>query len=213
MRLRSAEPESVVKNVGNGSFYRFERPDRGRARIRPLELFPNGRLIAKPADTLVDAALEVLLVGPWRDGMVVEGSPAHARARYEAELAARLIELVELEDVYDSLPVNGTGRQSRGSWANKVSNCRRRIADIRAGLEDLGEVEAQSVEPEAVALDLRARDVVLLPSGAPGLILRTYATSRGRYAKVRARGAAALVEAPVPLAVLRPWSDSRLCTL
>ena len=64
MRLGSAEPESVVKNVGNGSFYRFERPDRGRARIRPLELFPNGRLIAKPADTLVDAAANTCALYP-----------------------------------------------------------------------------------------------------------------------------------------------------
>lgn len=216
MRLDQAEPESVVKNAGNGSFYRFGRPDRGRARIRPLELFPNGRLIAKPADTLVDASLDVLMVGPWREGMLVEGSPTRSRERYEAELEARLVDLAELEAAYEKLPVNGVGHQSRGSWANKVVSCRRRIEAIRLGLEDLGAVERQAAEAEATGPGLGARDVVLLPSGMPGLVLRTYATSGGRYARVRARvehPRPGVLELPVPLELLRPWGDRQLCTL
>lgn len=217
MRLGSASEHDVVRNATNGSFYRFARPERGRARIRPLEHFPNGRLIPKPTDTLVSADLLVALVGPWREGMLVADPPERARAAYAAELMIRRADLVGLEAAYELLPVNGKGKQSRGSWANKLKNCRSRIENLERGLEAIDpEEEVGSAEPEIAALGLRRRDVVLLPSGWPGQITGiSVAVGAAPTAMVRTRhaGDGVLLTVPVPLEVLRPWSDSRLCTL
>jgi hypothetical protein len=223
MRLGGASQDDVVQNTGNRSFYRFERLERGRARIRPLELFPNGRLMPKPTDTLVDADLVVALVGPWAESMVVEGAPTHGRAHYEKELQERVELLSSLEADYDLLPKNGVGRQSRGSWANKVKNCKARIETLQAGLaEPEAGAEIRRAAREDGPADLGLRDLVQLPSGRPGLILGFEVVGRVRYATVRCRAreqaaddfdaAMALLEAPVPVDVLRPWSTSALCT-
>jgi hypothetical protein len=215
MKLGSATDGDVVQNVSNRSFYRFARLERSRARIRPLEHFPNGRLIPKPTDTLVDADLVVALVGPWSEGMVVEGSPTHQRPHYEKELQERVELLSHLEAAYEALPRGGTGRQSRGSWANKVNNCRARVATLQAGLEELDEgTRVQKAAKEKAPPVLALRDLVQLPSGRPGLILSFERVGGIRYAHVRTRlPATGQMVAPVPIGVLRPWSDSQLCTL
>lgn len=216
MRLGTAEDGDVVRNVSNGSFYRFGRLERGRARIRPLEHFPNGRLIPKPMDTLVDAGLTVQAVGPWHDGMAVEG-PTRPRLRYESELTDLRGRLIELEAGYAELPVNGTGRLSRGSWMNKIKNARARIATVEAGLAPT-EALAEAVVQDAAGPAIRARDVVLLPSGRLGLVMSTNGRGAVPSARVRVRNGtgaqASLFEIPgVPLAVLRPLLDAQLCTL
>lgn len=209
MRLGSATDGDVVQNVNNGSFYRFERVERGKARIRPLERFPNGRLLPKPVDTLVDAGLTVARVGPWHEGMAVEGKPTHARPHYEAELRITLGKLAILEAEYELLPVGGTGKQSRGSHMNKLNNARARIETLSLGLADPDGAEVERAAPPELDPRFRRRDVVLLPSGQPGQITGFRKVGASRYATVRTR----TVDCGVPVEVLRPWSDSQLCTL
>lgn len=214
MRLSSATENDVVRNTNNGSFYRFARPERSRARIRPLELFPNGRLIPKSTDTLVDSDLDVALVGPWHDTMVVEGRPSHTRVHYESELSRQVEYLAVLEIGYDELPVNGTGKLSRGSWANKIKNCRARIEMLTAGLADPdGRVQIERAELEHRMPDLEVQDVVLLPAGRPGLILDTMLVGTAQYATVQTRLGNTVLRAPVPMEVLRPWAHSHLCSI
>lgn len=215
MRLGSATDGDVLKNESNGSYYRFERLERGKARIRPLELFPNGRLLPKPVDTTVSTELAVLMVGRWAEGMRVDGRPSRPRARYEAELEARQRDLVDLRLLYEALPVNGVGKQSRGSWMNKVKNVEQRIAAIEAGLADVtGEALAAPVDEARSGAAFHARDVVLLPSGRPGLVVIVTTHGKVPSARVRVRDGAATLEIPgVPLEALRPYSDSQLCTL
>jgi hypothetical protein len=211
MKLSAASEGQVVRNARNGSFYRYERPERGRVRIQPLELFPNGMLIAKPTPTVVDADLEVALVGDWHEGMRAEGKPSHGREAYERELAACEAELVELLAAYELLPVNGTGKQSRGSWSNKIKNHRSRVEVLKLGLSepDEDEVRAQSaVEKQAPAF--RAHDLALLPSGRAGEVLGVRmgtATVRVLWSKLPG------LQAQVPLEVLRPWSQAHVCTV
>jgi hypothetical protein len=214
MKLSDASEHDVVRNTSNGSYYRYSRPEKSRARIRPLELFPNGRLIPKPTDTLVDADLEVQLVGPWHVDMVVEGAPTHSRKHYEAELVDCTEYLAFLEVEYEKLPNGGVGTLSRGSWANKLKNCRARIEALQAGLASPdGTVRIERPLTEQPLPDLTVRDVVQMPSGQPGLIVDFMQVGASQYAKVRMRTAKTLVEAPLPCEILRPWASARQCTL
>jgi hypothetical protein len=209
MRLSAASEGQVVRNTGNGSFYRFEREERSRARIRPLEHFPNGRLIPKTTDTLVPPDIEVVVIGFWREEMVVEGGPVHTRSHYEDELREREATLIWLEAEYEKLPVNGTGKQSRGSWANKVKNCRARIAVLHAGLGETDGQQIDAVQPEAQGSNLTPRDLVQLPSGHPALILALDAGN----AMVRTRHGSSRLVAPIPIDCLRPWASAYLATI
>jgi hypothetical protein len=209
MRLLTVTEGQVVKNAANGSFYRFTRPEGARAKIRPLELFPNGRLLPKPTDTTIDDC-DVVAVGGWHDPMYAEGKPKHGRQHYERELSDAVAELAVLEIAYEQLPVSGTGKQSRGSWANKLKNVRSRIEVLRLGLATPdGAAVIEHAAIEVVAPDLNLRDVVQLPSGLPALILGFRNTGGQRYATVRTKS----VTGAVPCEVLRPWSAGRLCTV
>lgn len=213
MRLGSAGEDDVVRNTNNGSFYRFARLEKSRARIRPLEHFPNGCLIPKPTDTLVDSDLMVALIGPWHDGMVVEGNPTHGRVHYETELTEQIEKLVGLEIAYEALPVGGVGKQSRGSWANKLKNTRMRIEVLEAGLaEHETEVRIEKPMDEVILPRLALRDVVQLPSGLPAQILDFSKVGVVPYARVRTRSQMGVLEGSMPLSVLRPWAMAHLCT-
>lgn len=209
MKLVSATQGQVVRNTNNGSHYRHDRLEKGKVRIWPLELFPTGLLIPKPTPTLVDPDIEVLVIGPWHDGMAVEGRPKHSRAVYERELLAKREELVLLEEAYDELPVGGVGRQSRGSWANKIKNCRSRIVTLEAGLGFEGQEPRETAKAEDLLATLKVQAMVQLPSGRPGRIT----AMRGSVATVICISQGAPIEAPLPCEVLRPWSDARVCTL
>lgn len=207
MKLSAAREGQVVRNANNGSHYRYERPEKGRIRIYPLEHFPNGLLIAKPTPTIIDPDIDVVLVGQWHPDMVVAGKPTHSRAKYEAELSRREVELVELLAAYDELPVNGKGKQSRGSHQNKIKNCRSRVGVLQRGLEERTEV-AVLVEAETVGLAFRAHDIVQLPSGLPAKVQRG-----GVMTTVMTRFKGSLVEMAVPAEVLRPWALARCATM
>lgn len=208
MKLSSAREGQVVRNVDNGSHYRYERPEKGRVRIWPLELFPNGLLIAKPTPTIVDPNLDVVFVAMWTDGMRVEGKSSHSRRTYEAELAKREIDLVGLLAEYEKLPVSGIGKQSRGSWSNKIKNCQARIETLRLGLAE-PTTDALAVTTQDEAPRYRKDDLVHLPSGLPGRVQSV----RGTTALVRTRYEQQFLQMPVPFEVLAPWDLARVATV
>lgn len=208
MKLGTAEQGQVVRNVGNGSHYRFERPEKSRARIRPLELFPNGLLIPKPTDTLVDPGLEVLLIGLWQEGLTVEGKPTHGRRTYEQELERREADLIDLRAAYELLPTDGKGKLSRGSWANKIKNCEGRIAVLRQGLAEItGVAMLATVQQDAPTF--RLRQLVQLPSGWPAQVERI----DGGQITVFTQYKGTAIQAVLPSEVLRSWENARVCTM
>lgn len=210
MKLVSATQGQVVRNTNNGSHYRHDRIEKGKVRIWPLELFPTGLLIPKPTPTLVDPDIDVQVIGPWHDPMMVEGRPKHSRAVYERELAQKLADLSFLEAAYERLPTSGTGKQSRGSWANKLKNVRSRIETLQRGLGFEGEgVKREVARIESAMAALQVMGLVQLPSGRPAKIV----SMTGLTARVVVMSNGAPIEAPLPCSVLRPWSDSRVCTL
>lgn len=209
MKLSAASPGQVCRNLDNGSHYRYERPERGRVRIYPLELFPNGRLIPKPTPTIVSPDLEVLGVGFWVDDMQVEGKPDHTRATYERQLADKRSELLVLEAGFLALPASGIGKLSRGSWANKLKNCRQRIDTLEFGLAELTEEQVQIVQADRVPSPFRRRDLIQLPSGRPGRIERML----GVQAEVLTLFEGNTMVAKIPVSALHLWSDARLATV
>ena len=209
MKLYTALPGQVCRNVDNGSHYRYERPERGRVRIYPLELFPNGRLIPKPTPTIVSPDLEVMSVGFWVENMQVEGKPDHTRATYERQLADKRAELVRLEAAFLALPASGVGKLSRGSWANKLKNCRHRISTLELGLAELTEDQIQVVHADRVLPSFHRRDLIQLPSGRPGRIERVL----GPQAEVLTYFGGTTMTAKIPVAALHPWSEARLATV
>lgn len=187
--------------------------ERGKVRIVPLELFPNGLLLEKPTPTLVEPHLEVTVIGIWTDGMVVEGRPDHSRRVYENELVQREEDLPILEAAYDALPSSGTGRTSRGSWANKVKCCRSRIGVLKRGL---GFVDASfMVHAEVAAPDIKwtAGSLVLVPSGRAALVTGFQPMGNTTYVKLRTRLNGIDVLSDMPPEVLRPWDQARLATI
>lgn len=211
MKLGEAGADQVVRNSNNGSFYRFERLENSgtRCRIYSLELFPNGRLIAKPTPTIVDASLPVDAVGPWAEGMTVDGQSARSRRAYENELVREEVRLIALDLAYLELPVSGKGPLSRGSHANKVKACKRRISVIKLGL-GLNDTVPTLAQPTVRSeQSFRVRDLVQLPSGLPGAVMGF----KGEMAVIRTKIRGAILEAAVPCAVLRPWECARACTV
>lgn len=212
MKLASAQAGQVVRNVKNGSHYRFERLERGKVRIWPLELFPNGRLIVKPTPTLVEADIEVVFIAPWSDDLVVEGKPSKSRAVYERQLIARERELLELRAEYDRLPKSGKGHASRGSFANKVKSAEIRVRTLKLGLGFTGR---KAVHEPTVPLDssYQPGEVVQVPSGRMAVIVSFAPMGDTIYAMIRMRIRGSIVETGVPYEILRPQSQSRLCTV
>jgi hypothetical protein len=214
LKLSSATSGQVVRNTNNGSYYRYERIERGKARIWPLELFPNGLLIAKPTPTLVDAAIEVVIVGPWLEGMVVEGSPSQSRRRsYEQELI-RLEQLLPvLRQQYDALPKGGKGTSSRGSFANKLKCTTYRITVLKQGLGFAPGTPVQPTSEQGPHAAYAVDDIVQVPSGRLAKILGFSPMGDQMYAQVKTLFHGAAVEAALPCEVLRPGRQARLCTI
>lgn len=212
MKLSTVQSGQVVRNTKNGSHYRFERIERGKARIFPLELFPTGLLLSKSTPTLVDGDIDVVVIGPWIEDMVVEGTPTHSRSVYERELLRKQICLVELRDAYDALPSNGKGRQSRGSWQNKVKNCAMRVDMLQRGLGFVPTTAATvTVEATDVAAFSRGQ-LVQAPSGRIAKIIKLTPMGNTMYAKVATVFRGARIEANLPCEVLRDAQQSRLCS-
>lgn len=212
MKLATVQPGQVVRNTKNGNHYRFERIERGRARIFPLELFPTGLLLAKSTPTIVDGDIEVVLVGPWIENMVVEGAPTRSRKVYEKELLRKQILLVELRSDYDALPSSGIGVVSRGSWANKVKNCAIRVDMLQRGLGFVPTTTA-TVAVEFTATPQFSRgQLVQAPSGRIGKVMKLIPMGDTTYAKVATVFRGHRIEANLPCEVLRDAQQSRLCS-
>lgn len=203
MRLAEAGAEEVVQNAGNRSFYRMVRPEGNRARIRPLELFPNGLLIEKPTDTIVEADLEVRFVAIWTSDLVVaHQGEGRSRRAYERELAKLEAKLDGLLEEYRRLAPG-----QRGSHANKVKACQRRILVIRRGLE-IREVNTDR-PPLETTLAFRVRQAVQLPSGKPAVVLNAV----GAGFQVAARGDNGILSLTIPSECLRPLIHRHLGTI
>jgi len=166
MQLSDVDPGSVVRNIQNSNFYRYERPSQDRARIRPLELFPNGLLIAKPTDTIVAAGLEVELIGPWSEGLVVSGAKGKAREVYERERVRLQQQLSVLQSEALLIPP-----KARGSHANRVKAVKGRLAALYRGLEDLGTEPIQIDMHKLSAPAFRLKQTVVMPSGVQAQFL------------------------------------------
>lgn len=212
MKLSTVQSGQVVRNTKNGSHYRFERIERGKARIFPLELFPTGLLLSKSTPTLVDGDIDVVVIGPWTEDMVVEGTPTHSRSVYERELLKEQIRLVELREAYDALPSNGKGRTSRGSWQNKVKNCAMRVDMLQRGLGFVPTAAATvTVEQTDTAIFTHGQ-LVQAPSGRIAKIVQLTPMGNTTYAKVATVFRGARIEANLPCEVLRDAQQSRLCS-
>jgi hypothetical protein len=168
MRLSESRQGDVVKNCRNHSFYRYEKPESNRTRIRPLELFPNGLLIEKSADTIVESSLEVNLVGRWsHEFFVDEPAAERLRSSYHTEWRRKQEELVVLEA--EMLTIDP---KSRGSHANKVKAVARRVRSLEMGLAERSK-DATVIASIANSIGplWRARDFVQLPSGLPAIVI------------------------------------------
>lgn len=214
LKLVTAAPGQVVRNANNGSHYRFEgRLEHGKARIFPLELFPNGLLIAKPTPTTVEGDIEVIVVGIWTEDLVVEGKPDKSRRVYEKELLRLEGELPELERQYEELPRSGTGKSSRGSHANKVKNVRMRIATLKRGLGFVDSSQMVHTAVETSELAYECDDLVQVPSGRIAKVTGFQPMGDQTYVQVITLFSGAAVRAALPCEVLRPAHEARLCTI
>jgi hypothetical protein len=214
--LGDARENEIVQSVGNGSYYRMVQMEgsgaAGKARIRPLELMPNGLLLEKPTDTTVHPGIVVQTIGRWRTGeefFVVDGR-AKSRKAYERELEKKEVELVALEAELELLPVGGKGKQSRGSHANKIRSCRARIEAIGRGLETRDQETQDAPTPAAVALAFSFKSLVQLPSGAPAMYMGSNLVGQATMAAVLLKGSG---PQSVPIDSLRPLGDRHLATI
>lgn len=172
VRLADSREDVVVRNRSNRSFYRYVREEGDRVRIRPLELFPNGLLIEKSADTIVSGDLEVDVVGVWEEGedfFILDKRAVNYRKRYEAELETRKAELRQLKADYDDIDP-----KKRGSHVNKLNAVKRRVQSIKRGLEDVVPEKYNTLEPviEEEVPEFQPKDMVALPSGIPAMVLK-----------------------------------------
>ena len=201
MKLREATEGQVVRNERNGSYYRFERMEGTRCRIRPLELFPNGLLIAKPTDTIVEADLGVELMGAWNDEFVVSKIPSRIRKRYEAELIAKRELLTTLDKEAELI-----APKERGSHANKVKAVTDRVMVIERGLQE----RAAQVGVEQVIArmaELQVGSLVRLPSGRPALLVRLEERDGDVYGWIRCHQVSGgLLDTDINVVCLRRWS-------
>lgn len=222
MKLSDATAGLVVRNDRNGSYYRFERSEGDRSRIRPLEHFPNGLLIPKPAPTTVSASLEVSALSPWHDGdyrvheAVAPRVAAKRREKYETTLAQCVVEVESLRVEYEALPVDGIGKESRGSHQNKIKAVETRIDAIQRGLAEHDPAEALECVQDVMAPrpEFGIHDLVQVPSGYPALVTAMQEQDGSWVAAISMKDSsgAALVAA-LPCRVLRPWSFSRVGTV
>ena len=201
MKLREATEGLVVRNSRNGSYYRFERMEGTRCRIRPLELFPNGLLIAKPTDTIVEPDLLVDAVGEWSEEFVVADVPSHVLRRCTAELEVKREKYAELQKQAELI-----APKERGSHANKVKAVADRIATLERGLQERATL-APVEQVVARVAELEVGSLVRLPSGRPALLLRLQEKDGDVYAKIRChRVNGGLLETALNVVALRRWS-------
>lgn len=211
VRLDAANEGDVVRNCKNGSYYRYERPEKNRSRIRPLELFPNGLLIPKSADTIVEPTLEVDAVGRWsedtEDFFVNTEVPAKVRQAYADELEAKTQQLVQVEQ--EMLTVDNS-HGGRGSHANKIKAVARRVQSLERGLADRPkDVKIQKHTASKAQAAFRLKDLVQLPSGRPAIVLSADPTLIGIMTKT----AGGPIRTSVPAALLRPLEHRHLATV
>lgn len=212
MKISSAQTGQVVRNTRNSSHYRFERMERGKARIFPLELFPTGLLLAKSTPTLVEPDLDVVTVGAWHEDMVVAGTPKHSRKVYERELLREQQRLIELYAQYEQLPSSGKGKLSRGSWANKIKSCEIRVKMLERGLGFVPtEAITATVEPTVAPRFIRG-GLVQVPSGLIARVEGLKPMGDTTYATVTTIFRGNRVQAALPCEVLRDAQVSRLCS-
>lgn len=200
MLLQAVAPMRVVENASSGKFYRTTSSHQdGKSRIRPLELFPTGILIPKCMDTLVESDIEVHDRCRWADSVRIDGRPSHSRDQYEHELVEKLELLKQLNAEYELLPRNGRGRLSRGSHANKILACSRRIEVLYQGL-------GLRDEPKPTICGFEPGARVILPSGLIGKF--ELAVELGQTVYGRVRIACQMVQ--VPIEILKDAEDARL---
>lgn len=208
MRLSDANSGEVVRNLGNDNFYRYERPSEGRARIRPLELFPNGLLVAKPVDTIVSAEIVVELVGQWSEGMVVSGIKGRGRELYEQERRAVQEQLLVLEAESVLIPP-----KNRGSFANRVKAVKTRLTALEAGLEDIG---TEPIQIDMALLTLpgfKLRQVVAMPSGQPAQFLGFLPQGQQLLATVACKIDGSVAMLQIDPQALRPYDCRFMATV
>lgn len=207
MRLEEARPDQVVQNRRNSSYYRFVRPEGQRIRIRPLELSPNGLLIEKTADTIVDADLEVDPVAIWSAELFVEVAENVAillRQQAEAQLLQKTEELVILEA--EMLTIDP---KERGSHANRVKACRWRVGVLTQGLQERTQAISSTSRQDTVVPHFDVGDILQLPSGQPAR-LQSYLDNG---AEILTKVAGCVTTTAVPTEILRPWTSRNLATI
>lgn len=199
MQLSESHPGDVVRNTGNRNYYRFIGPEEDRARIRPLECFPNGLLVAKPTDTIVAADIGVERVGPWSDGLVVADGKGRSRSHYEKERGQMEAQLEVLEAEALTIPP-----KQRGSHANRVKAVRTRLVALRRGLEDLG-TEPLQIDMRAISLPaFKCKQSVVMPSGNLGQFLGLLPVDQHLLATVACRVRGSVHVLQIDPAALRP---------
>lgn len=215
--LVEAHPEQVVRNRKNRSYYRFVGLAEQRVRIRPLELFPNGLLIEKTADTIVDPDIEVDVVGQWAEEFFVDDQRAEKlQEGCEQELERKRAELVVLEAEYETIDPNAHG--GRGSHANKIKAVAGRVEALERGLSPrTGDaIQVEGIEELATGGVFAARSLVQLPSGCPALVMGTITppSDAKPYARVRAKAAdGRVVSLVINQECLRPWEARHMATI
>jgi hypothetical protein len=214
--LAEAHAEQVVRNRKNSSYYRFDSLAEHRVRIRPLELFPNGLLIEKTADTIVEPDLEVDAIGDWSDEFFVD-DPRGPKlfAAYKQELGEKREELQRLEAEYETIDPNAHG--GRGSHANKIKAVVGRVAALERGLADR-KVAATTVKQsvKATVKTFADRTLVQLPSGLPAVVLGTVQipSDKRPHARLRVKSSdGQLVPATVVQECLRPYEHRFMATV
>jgi hypothetical protein len=214
LRLVDGSTGQVYRNDNNGSFYRYEgQVADQRVRIFSLELFPNGLLISKPTPTTVGGDIEVTLVGPWREDMVVQGRSRRSRRALEDELVRLERQLPELLRQYDELSRSGTGEQSRGSFANKIKSTRLRIDTLKRGLGFVGAAAVVSPVIQSADVGWQTGQRAQVPSGRIAVIEGFVPMGDTVYAQLKTVFQGAAVMAALPCEVLRPAREARLCTV
>lgn len=208
MKLSESKTGDVVKNSANSNFYRYEAPAEDRARIRPLELFPNGLLIAKPTDTIVAADIDVEYIGTWSDGLQVSGVKGRKRELYEAERQQLILQLQVLEA--EALVIEPN---RRGSHANRVKAAQTRLAALNRGLEDLG-TEPMQIDMALLKVPaFKLKQTVVMPSGTLARFLGLLPQDNQLLATVMCRKEGNNMLLQVDPAALRPYTARHMSSV
>ena len=172
-----------------------------------MELFPNGLLIEKSADTIVQPDLEVDVIGVWCDTFFVDEPKAERqRAAYESELQEQSEKLVVLEA--EMLTIDP---KQKGSHANRVKAVARRVECLERGLAERTVDISENLQEELAPIPVFSlRDVVQLPSGNPAMVFGI----DGPQVILRAKDRAGKVQQlSVQAVALRPYRHRHMATI